>query len=129
MNLLQVAGCRFERCLINILLTSLFIIGCKIGDNSYFWINTKVMRLIIGIILLVGGSYFGYNGYQLKQTSAAKFEREASALAKTLTGDKVSIESDTNTEADIQLFGGGGVAVVGLVLILSGLTRKGKKKR
>ena len=87
------------------------------------------MRLIIGIIFLVVGSYFAYNGYELKQTSTAKFEREASALAKTLTGDKINIESDTNREADIQLFGGGGVAVAGLVLVLLGLSRKGRKKR
>ena len=86
------------------------------------------MRLIIGILLLVAGSYFAYDGYQMKQTSTSKIGREISAVVENITGNKVEINEETKTESDIKLFGGGGVAVAGLVLILLGLTRKSKRK-
>lgn len=82
------------------------------------------MKKIIGIILIVAGSYFAYQGYETKQTFAAKVERETTAVLRDITNNETDYESDTNFRANLELFGGAAMALVGLVVLITGFTNK-----
>ena len=82
------------------------------------------MKIFIGVILVVIGTYFGYKGYELNQTAAAKIEKEASAIVESIGGDSVDIKENVNLEADIKMFGGGAVALIGLIMIGLGIKKR-----
>ncbi|PLX12510.1 MAG: hypothetical protein C0598_05865 [Marinilabiliales bacterium] len=82
------------------------------------------MKKIIGIILIVAGSYFAYQGYETKQTFAAKVERETTEALRNITGNETDYESDTNLRANLELFGGGAATLIGLVILITGFTDK-----
>ena len=87
----------------------------------------KAIIILAGILLIVGGSYFVYDGYQVKQTAAAKVEKEVSAVVKALTDNSVKTKTNVNNESAMKMIGGGVAAITGIVLVIGGLRRKGTR--
>lgn len=74
------------------------------------------MKRVIGIILLVLGLFFVYQGYEEKQSFGAKAERTI--------GNLVNIDEKKNSDANIKLIVGGIAAVAGIILIVAGAEKK-----
>lgn len=81
------------------------------------------MKLAIGIILIVIGCYFLYDGYELKNTKTAVVEREVSNLMKIFPKNRVKLKNKINDEAKIKLIAGGSATLIGLVLFITGFTK------
>jgi len=84
----------------------------------------KPITLIAAILLIAGGCYFVYDGYQLKQTAGAKIEKEVSSVVKALTDNSVKTKSTVNDESAMKMIGGGAAGIVGIVLLVGGLRRR-----
>ncbi len=84
----------------------------------------KAIITLAGILLIVGGCYFVYDGYQERQTGVAKVEKEISAALKALTNDSVKTKTKVNNESAAKMIGGGVAGLAGIVLLAGGLRRK-----
>jgi outer membrane murein-binding lipoprotein Lpp len=84
----------------------------------------KAFVLFAGILLIAGGSYFIYDGYQVKQTGAAKVEQEVSSAIRALTDNSVKPRTNVNNESAMKMIGGGVAAIAGIVLLAGGIRRK-----
>lgn len=84
----------------------------------------KALITFAGIILIVGGCYFVYDGYQEKQTGVAKVEKEISAALKALTNDSVKTKTKVNNQSAAKMIGGGVAGVTGILLLAGGLRKK-----
>lgn len=76
------------------------------------------MKVFIGIILLIVGLFFMYDGWDIKQTSGAEIEKKISTSVQNVSNEQLA--EDRNTEANIKLFGGGIAALAGFALIYVG---------
>ncbi|MFA6128917.1 MAG: DUF3185 family protein [Bacteroidales bacterium] len=84
----------------------------------------KAITLVAAIILIVGGSYFIYDGIQLKQSAGARIEQDVSSVVKALTDNSVKTKTSVNNESALKLIGGGVAAIAGILLLAGGLRRK-----
>jgi heterodisulfide reductase subunit A-like polyferredoxin len=84
----------------------------------------KALISFAGILLIIGGCYFIYDGYQDKQTGAAKVEKEISAAVRALTNDSVQTKTKVNNRSSAKMIGGGVAGVTGILLLAGGLRRK-----
>lgn len=84
----------------------------------------KIFITIAGILLIAGGCYFVYDGYQQKQTTTAKIEKELSSALRALTDDSVKTKTKVNNESAAKMIGGGVAALAGIALFAGGLRRK-----
>lgn len=85
----------------------------------------KAIITLVGILLIVGGSYLVYDGYQVKQTAGAKVEKEVSAVVKALTDNSVKTKTNVNNESAMKMIGGGVAAITGIILVVGGLRKNG----
>lgn len=85
----------------------------------------KTLVLLVGILLIVGGFYLVYDGYQVKQTAGAKIEKEVSSVVKALTDNSVKTNTNVNNESAMKMIGGGVLAITGIILVIGGVRRKG----
>ncbi|MFO7617020.1 MAG: DUF3185 family protein [Bacteroidales bacterium] len=88
----------------------------------------KIFITLLGIALIAGGAYLVYDGYQVKQTTSARIEKEVSTAIKYITDDAVKPKTELNKESDYKMVGGATAVVAGLVLVVVGLRRKGGRK-
>jgi len=84
----------------------------------------KTIIILVGILLIAGGFYFVYDGYQVKQTAGAKIEKEVSSVVKALTDNSVKTNTNVNNESAMKMIGGGVAGIAGIVLVVAGLRRK-----
>ena len=84
----------------------------------------KTIIILVGILLIAGGFYFVYDGYQVKQTAGAKIENEVSSVVKALTDNSVKTKTNVNNESAMKMIGGGVAGIAGIVLVVAGLRRK-----
>lgn len=84
----------------------------------------KTIIILAGILLIAGGFYFVYDGYQIKQTAGAKIEKEVSSVVKALTDNSVKTNTNVNNESAMKMIGGGVAGIAGIVLLAGGLRRK-----
>jgi len=49
----------------------------------------KIFITLLGVILIAGGAYLAFDGYQVKQTTSAKIEKEVSTAIKYITDDAI----------------------------------------
>jgi hypothetical protein len=84
----------------------------------------KAITLLAGILLIAGGSYFVFDGYQMKQTTGAKIEKEVSSVVKALTDNSVKTNTNVNNESAMKMIGGGVAGIAGIVLLIGGIRRK-----
>jgi hypothetical protein len=85
----------------------------------------KAIKILAAILLIAGGCYFVYDGYQLKQTAGAKIEKEVSSVVKALTDSSVKTKTSVNNESAMKMIGGGAALVGGILLLSFGM--RGKK--
>ncbi len=86
----------------------------------------KTIIIIAGILLIVGGGYFVYDGYEQKQTPVAKVEKGFSDALKAITDDTVKSKTSVNNESTMKMIGGGVAGVTGILLLVGGF---GKRRR
>jgi hypothetical protein len=84
----------------------------------------KALLTIAGILLIAGGCYFLYDGYQVKQTAGAKIEKEVSSALRALTDNSVKTKTSVNNESAMKMIGGGAAVLAGIVLLAGGVRRK-----
>jgi len=84
----------------------------------------KTIIILAGILLIAGGFYFVYDGYQVKQTAGAKIEKEVSSVVRALTDNSVKTNTNVNNESAMKMIGGGIAGIAGIVLLAGGLRRK-----
>jgi heterodisulfide reductase subunit A-like polyferredoxin len=84
----------------------------------------KTLILLAGILLIAGGCYFVYDGYQLKQTAGAQIEKEVLSVVKALTDNSVKTKTNVNNESAMKMIGGGVAGITGILLLAGGLRRK-----
>ena len=87
----------------------------------------KAIITIAGILLIAGGCYFIYDGYEQRQTTVAKVEKGISDAIRAITDDSVKTGTEVNNESTAKMIGGG-VAVLTGVLLLAGGLRSRKRK-
>lgn len=88
----------------------------------------KIFITLLGVILIAGGAYLAFDGYQVKQTTSAKIEKEVSTAIKYITDDAIKPKTEINKDSDIKMVGGATAVVAGLVLVVVGLRRKRGRK-
>ncbi len=84
----------------------------------------KALITFAGVLLIVGGCYFVYDGYQEKQTGVAKVEKEISSAIRALTNDSVKTKTNVNNRSAAKMIGGGVAGLTGILLLAGGLRRK-----
>lgn len=84
----------------------------------------KTIITLVGILLIAGGCYLVYDGYQLKQTAGAQIEKEVSSVVKALTDNSVKTKTNVNNESAMKMIGGGVAGIAGIVLLVGGLRRR-----
>jgi hypothetical protein len=84
----------------------------------------RTIILLAGILLIAGGCYFVYDGYQVKQTAGAKIEQEVSNVVKALTDNSVKPKTNVNNESALKMIGGGVAGITGILLLATALRRK-----
>ncbi len=84
----------------------------------------KTLILLAGILLIAGGCYFVYDGYQLKQTAGAQIEKEVLSVVKALTDNSVKTKTNVNNESAMKMIGGGVAGITGILLLAGGLRRR-----
>ncbi len=80
----------------------------------------KPFATIIGILLIVGGGLFIYNGVQSRQTVSYKFRKELSSAMKSLYKDPNKANSDFKDNSNVKIYGGGFAVLSGIILIYAG---------
>jgi hypothetical protein len=88
----------------------------------------KVLITLAGILLIAGGCYFVYDGYEIRQTTVARVEKEISTAIRALTDESVKTGTRMNTESTAKMIGGGVAVLTGGLLLIGGL-RSGRRKR
>ncbi len=83
----------------------------------------KTFVLIIGIVLIVGGSFFIYDGIQSKQTVSFKVKKELSTALKSLSKDSRKAKTRINDNSNLKVIGGGVVVVSGVILLFIGFKK------
>jgi hypothetical protein len=83
----------------------------------------KNMLLIGGILMILLGLYFGFDGYQIKQSQTAKYEKEISNLMSYLPETNIDINK-INRNGDWKLFGGIGMILIGSLTLFINLKKK-----
>jgi hypothetical protein len=78
----------------------------------------------IGAILLIAGCYFIYDGYEMRQTTGARIEKEVSSVVKALTDNSVKTNTKVNNESAMKMIGGGVAGIAGVFLLIGGVRRK-----
>ena len=84
----------------------------------------KAIIALAGIILIAGGCYLVYDGYQVKQTGVAKVEQEISSALRSLTDNSVRLKTKVNNESAVKMIGGGVMVLTGALLLAGGLRKK-----
>jgi len=84
----------------------------------------KTIILLAGILLITGGCYFVYDGYQQKQSALAKVEQGVSAAIRSLTDNTVKTKTNVNNESAMKMIGGGVAGITGILLLAGGLRKK-----
>ena len=84
----------------------------------------KTIIILAGILLIAGGCYFVYDGYQMKQTAGAQIEKEVSSVVKALSDNSVKTKTNVNNESAAKMIGGGVAGIAGIVLLAGGLRRR-----
>jgi hypothetical protein len=84
----------------------------------------KAIIAIAGIILIAGGCYLAYDGYQVKQTAVARVEQEISSAIRSITENSVKPKTKVNNESGMKMVGGGVAVLTGVLLLAGGLRRK-----
>jgi hypothetical protein len=79
---------------------------------------------LIGAILLIAGCYFIYDGYEMRQTTGARIEKEVSSVVKALTDNSVKTNTKVNNESAMKMIGGGVAGIAGVFLLIGGVRRK-----
>lgn len=88
----------------------------------------KTIIILAGILLIAGGCYFVYDGYEIRQTAVAKVEQGLSSAIRSITDNSVKPKTEVNNESAIKMIGGGIAGITGILLLAGGLI-PGKKKR
>jgi putative Mn2+ efflux pump MntP len=83
----------------------------------------KSFASIIGIVLLVCGGYFIYDGIQSKQTFTSKVKKELSSAFKNLSNDSRNLKTKIKNNPDLKIIGGSIVLVCGVVLVIKGFKK------
>jgi hypothetical protein len=102
---------------------------CVPPDIEYvtFVQNFLIMKTIItlaGILLIAGGCYFIYDGYQAKQSAVAQVEQGISSAIRSITDNSVKPKTNVNNESAMKMVGGGVAVITGILLLAGGLRRK-----
>jgi hypothetical protein len=84
----------------------------------------KAIITLAGILLIAGGCYFVYDGYQLRQTAGAQIEKEVSSVVKALTDNSVKTKTNVNNESAMKMIGGGVAGITGILLLFGGIRRR-----
>jgi hypothetical protein len=84
----------------------------------------KAITLIAAILLIAGGCYFIYDGYEMRQTAGAKIEKEVSSVVKALTDNSVKTSTKVNNESAMKMIGGGVAGIAGVFLLIGSVRRK-----
>ena len=84
----------------------------------------KAIITFAGIILIAGGCYFIYDGYQQKQSGVAKVEQGVSNAIRALSDDSVKTKTSVNNQSAMKMIGGGVAGIAGIILVVGGLRRK-----
>ncbi len=84
----------------------------------------KAIITFAGIILIAGGCYFIYDGYQQKQSSVAKVEQGVSDVIRALSEDSVKTKTQVNNQSAMKMIGGGVAGITGIILLVGGLRKK-----
>jgi len=84
----------------------------------------KAITLIAAILLIAGGCYFIYDGYEMRQTAGAKLEKEVSSVVKALTDNSVKTSTNVNNESAMKMIGGGVAGIAGIFLLIGSVRRK-----
>lgn len=84
----------------------------------------KAIILIAGILLIAGGCYFIYDGYQEKQSVVAQVEQGISSAIRSITDNSVKPKTGVNNQSATKMIGGGVAGIVGILLLAGGLRRK-----
>lgn len=84
----------------------------------------KVIFLVCGILLIGAGGYMLYDGYQLKQTTAAKVEKSVSDTIRAITDNSVKMDDSLNRKYKMEMIGGGAILLAGLLALGTGLQTK-----
>ena len=84
----------------------------------------KAIITLAGILLIAGGCYFIYDGYQTKQSTVAQVEQGISSAIRSITDNSVKPKTEVNNESAVKMIGGGVAAITGFLLLAGGLRRK-----
>lgn len=84
----------------------------------------KAIITLAGILLIAGGCYFIYDGYQMKQSTVAQVEQGISSAIRSITDNSVKPKTEVNNESALEMIGGGVGVITGILLIAGGLRRK-----
>ena len=88
----------------------------------------KALLVFAGILLLVGGGYFLYDGYEQRKSTVAVVEKEFSSALKSLTDGSVKPETKINNESAAKMIGGGVAVLTGILLVGASFRNTGGKK-
>lgn len=86
----------------------------------------KAIITLAGILLIAGGCYFIYDGYEMRQTAVAQVEQGISSAIRSITDDSVKPKTQVNNESKMKMIGGGVGVITGFLLLAGGLRKKRK---
>lgn len=108
-------------------MNQIHFLNAHFASKNYKFNRMKAIATIIGVLLIAGGAWLIYDGYQVKQTASARIEKEVTTAIKALTDNSVKTKPEINRKSDIEMFGGAAAAVAGIVLVAAGMRRKRRR--
>jgi hypothetical protein len=84
----------------------------------------KAIIALAGILLIAGGCYFIYDGYEMRQSTVAQVEQGISSAIRSITDNSVKPKTQVNNESKIKMIGGGVAVLTGFILLAGGLRKK-----
>jgi hypothetical protein len=84
----------------------------------------KAIITLAGILLIAGGCYFLYDGYQIRNSTVAQVEQGISTAIRSITDNSVKPKTEVKNESTVKMIGGGVAVLTGVILLAGGLRRR-----